>query len=294
MGISKSLTFQYQGISSVLALLAQMACIASIDKIGRRWAMIGGNLANCLFFTIATIMLAVFPPATNSNASASWAFIAVTWLYNISFSATNGPLSWIVPAEIFDTRTRSKGVSIGVMVSFAFNTMIGQVTPIAMERIGWRFYILFVVCNFTNAVYFWATQPETKKRPLEEMNYLFTNAPYVFDCVSMVVVVVVVVVVGMIADFYDQVVRADDGHEGLHDKRPAAPRRGGREEGEHSDTRGGQSLRISMLPATRAFQRLSVIEPGQRLRVAHWTKDVSIAFKVRFTGISNHRLDPIA
>jgi MFS family permease len=193
MGISKSLTFQYQGISSVLALIAQMVCIASIDKIGRRWAMIGGNLANCLFFTIATIMLAVFPPATNSNASASWAFIVVTWLYNISFSATNGPLSWIVPAEIFDTRTRSKGVSIGVMVSFAFNTMIGQVTPIAMEKIGWRFYILFVVCNFTNALYFWATQPETKKRPLEEMNYLFTNAPYVSICAS--------IVLGMNADF---------------------------------------------------------------------------------------------
>lgn len=106
----------------------------------------------------------------------------------------------IVPAEIFDTRTRSKGVSIGVMVSFAFNTMIGQVTPIAMAKIGWRFYVVFVVCNFTNAVYFWATQPESKfirsarlcicrpladvyalakKRPMEEMNYLFTNAPYV-------------------------------------------------------------------------------------------------------------------
>jgi hypothetical protein len=273
MGISKSLTFQYQGISSVLALLAQMACIASIDKIGRRWAMIGGNLANCLFFTIATIMLAVFPPATNSNASASWAFIAVTWLYNISFSATNGPLSWIVPAEIFDTRTRSKGVSIGVMVSFAFNTMIGQVTPIAMERIGWRFYILFVVCNFTNAVYFWATQPETKKRPLEEMNYLFTNAPYVFGYVPMVVVI------EMIADFYDQVVRADDGHEGLYDKRSAAPRRGGREEGEHCDTRGGQSLRIPISPATCVFRRLS-IDSGPRLRVAHWEKNISIAFKV--------------
>lgn len=65
------------------------------------------------------------------------------------------------------------------MVSFAFNTMIGQVTPIAMGRIGWRFYLLFVVCNFTNALYFWAFQPETKRRPLEEMNYLFTNAPYV-------------------------------------------------------------------------------------------------------------------
>lgn len=89
-------------------------------------------------------------------------------------------MTGIVPAEIFDTRTRSKGVSIGVMVSFAFNTMIGQVTPIAMENIGWRFYILFVVCNLTNALYFWAFQPETKLRPLEEMNYLFTNAPYVY------------------------------------------------------------------------------------------------------------------
>lgn len=34
-----------------------------------------------------------------------------------------------------------------------------------------------MICNFTNALFFWAIQPETKKRPLEEMNYLFTNAP---------------------------------------------------------------------------------------------------------------------
>ena len=31
------------------------------------------------------------------------------------------------------------------MVSFAFNTMIGQVTPIAMTAVGWKFYVLFVV-----------------------------------------------------------------------------------------------------------------------------------------------------
>lgn len=60
----------------------------------------------------------------------------------------------IVPAEIFDTRTRSKGVSIGCMVSYAFNTMIGQVTPIAIDKIGYRYYILFIVCNFTNALFF--------------------------------------------------------------------------------------------------------------------------------------------
>lgn len=40
------------------------------------------------------------------------------------------------------------------MTSFAFNTMIGQVTPIAIEKIGYKFYIVFVVCNFINALFF--------------------------------------------------------------------------------------------------------------------------------------------
>ena len=42
-----------------------------------------------------------------------------------------------------------------------------------------------MVCNFTNALFFWAFQPETKKRPLEEMNYLFTNAPLFVPTMNM-------------------------------------------------------------------------------------------------------------
>lgn len=102
-----------------------------------------------------------------------------TWLYNISFSATCGPLSFIIPAEIFDTHTRSKGVSIATMVSFAFNTLIGQITDLSIKNIGWKFYMIFIIFNFTNAVYFWLTLPETKLLPLEEMNYLFNHAPWV-------------------------------------------------------------------------------------------------------------------
>ncbi|KAK5954265.1 hypothetical protein OHC33_004838 [Knufia fluminis] len=57
--------------------------------------------------------------------------------------------------------------------------MIGQVTPIAMTDIGWKFYLVFVVCNFTNAIFFWLFMPETAKRPLEEMNALFQHAPWI-------------------------------------------------------------------------------------------------------------------
>lgn len=34
------------------------------------------------------------------------------------------------------------------------------------------------VCNFTNAVFFWAVLPETARRPLEEMRALFSEAPW--------------------------------------------------------------------------------------------------------------------
>lgn len=102
----------------------------------------------------------------------------MTWLYNFSFSATCGPLSWIIPAEIFDTHTRSMGVALATMVSFAFNTLIGQVTDPAMVSVGYRYYYLFILCNFTNAATFYLFLPETARLPLEEMNYLFTNAPF--------------------------------------------------------------------------------------------------------------------
>ncbi|KAL4893887.1 general substrate transporter [Aspergillus ambiguus] len=177
IGIEGDETLRYQAINSVIALVAQFLCILFIDRFGRRWSLIGGNLGNAVTFIIACVLLAKFPPEVN-NTGAHWGFIIMTWLYNFSFSCTCGPLSWIIPAEVFDTRTRSKGVSIATMTSFAFNTMIGQVTPIAMTNVRYRYYFLFIICNFTNAVFFWMLLPETKKLPLEEMNYLFSNAPW--------------------------------------------------------------------------------------------------------------------
>jgi MFS family permease len=140
---------RYQAISSVIALVAQFLCILLIDRLGRRWPLILGNVGNMITFIIATALLASFPPkAGSTNGGAAWGFIIMTWLYNFSFSATCGPLSWIIPAEIFDMKTRSKGVSIATMTSFAFNTMIGQTTSVALNDktgIGWRWYILFIV-----------------------------------------------------------------------------------------------------------------------------------------------------
>ncbi|RDW56780.1 hypothetical protein BP6252_13964 [Coleophoma cylindrospora] len=176
IGINGTDTLRYQAINSVIGLLGEFLIMLFVDKVGRRTIIIWGNLAMCLTYIISTILLEQYPPS-NNNTGAHWAFVVMTWVFNFTF-ASMGSLSWIIPAEIFDTVTRSKGVAIAAMISFAFNTMIGQVTPIGMANSHWRFYLLFVITNFSNAVFFWAMLPETKKLALEEMNMLFSEAPF--------------------------------------------------------------------------------------------------------------------
>ncbi|EHK98147.1 putative High-affinity glucose transporter [Glarea lozoyensis 74030] len=146
IGIDGANALKYQAINNIIGLLGEGACVVFIDRLGRRRPLISGNLFNMVCFLVACILIAQFPPGVANNKAASWGFIICTWAYNFSFSATCGPLSWIIPAEIFDTKTRSKGVSIATMVSFAFNTMIGQITDVAMTNLGYRYYFLFIIC----------------------------------------------------------------------------------------------------------------------------------------------------
>jgi len=179
IGIGTTDALKYQAISNVLSVVAQLCTVLFIDKLGRRWPLIIGNAINGVCFIVVTAAIAKFPNASpGGQNSLGWLFIVVNWFYQISFSFTCGSLSWIIPAEVFDTKTRSKGISIGVMVSFAFNTMIGQITSPAIADIGWRYFLVFVVCNITNAIFFWAFMPETKMLPLEEMNALFSGTSW--------------------------------------------------------------------------------------------------------------------
>lgn len=57
--------------------------------------------------------------------------------------------------------------------------MIGQITDLAIQNIGYRYYIIFAVCNATNALFFWLVLPETKQVPLEEMHRMFEELPLI-------------------------------------------------------------------------------------------------------------------
>ena len=176
IGIPTGTTLLLQAVNAIIAFLGTSVCILIIDSVGRRPMEIYGAILMSITFIVNAALIKIFP-ATVNNTGAHWGFIVMTWVFNFIFFITSGPLSWAIPAELFGTAMRTKGVSWGAMTSFAFNTMIGQVTPIAIAAIGWKFYIIFIVCNLINALFFWAFLPETKGLNLEDMDDLFYNSP---------------------------------------------------------------------------------------------------------------------
>lgn len=57
IGIDSDSALKYQAINNILALIAQASCILFIDRLGRRWPLILGNLTNSLMFLIATVLI---------------------------------------------------------------------------------------------------------------------------------------------------------------------------------------------------------------------------------------------
>lgn len=129
VGVGTSQSLLYQGISYVWGIAGQLCTVLFIDRIGRRWTLIVGNLVCSVSFIVTAAAIARFPSAGASiQHSLLWAFLVFGWVFQFAFSMCCGSLSWVIPSEIFDTKTRAYGVAIGCLVSFAFNTMIGQIT----------------------------------------------------------------------------------------------------------------------------------------------------------------------
>lgn len=112
------------------------------DRWGRKPLLILGGLA-------MTVLLAIVCAFTEANlevnvkANGQYAFVM---LYNIVYGFTWGPMPWLLPAEIFPLRGRSKGMALATTSNWIFNFIIGMVSPDAFAGIGGYFYL--VIASF--------------------------------------------------------------------------------------------------------------------------------------------------
>ncbi|KAK1916272.1 hypothetical protein P3342_004089 [Pyrenophora teres f. teres] len=142
-----------------------------IDKIGRRWSVIGSS-AGC-----AICMFLIAGCLSKSSFSSAAAAVAFMFLYLDCFTLGILPVSWSYSAEIQPLRVRNKATAVGVFSHWMSNFVVVMVTPIGLDNIrGHYFWVWAVVCaSFVPLTYFFGV--ETSGRTLEEIDIMFFEKP---------------------------------------------------------------------------------------------------------------------
>jgi hypothetical protein len=71
------------------------------------------------------------------------------------------------------TSIRATGTATGYAIFNIIVILLTQITPLAIEEISWRYFLIFVICDAIFIVIFVLFYPETKNKTLEEIAALF-------------------------------------------------------------------------------------------------------------------------
>ncbi|KAG7562239.1 hypothetical protein FFLO_02325 [Filobasidium floriforme] len=160
-------------IQSVWSLVVTFVFITFlVDRIGRRKPLIIGPIFMAGFLAWQAGIASQFT-AGKGNSGLGIAGIASIFLFSGAFSMSYGPVSWIYQSEIFPMNLRAMGTSASTAANWLNNVIISQFTPIGLENLGWKFFLLFVATNLSNAVLAYFLFPETKGKTLEEIAAVF-------------------------------------------------------------------------------------------------------------------------
>ena len=66
-------------------------------------------------------------------------------------------------------------MAVGISANWLWNFFVVMITPVILNRLAWKGYLIFMVLNFTFIPLVYFCYPETANLTLEEIDYIFTD-----------------------------------------------------------------------------------------------------------------------
>ncbi|KAI6869002.1 general substrate transporter [Hortaea werneckii] len=167
MGLTRNLSLILGGCTSLTYLLGSAIPLFVVDRFGRRALLIASAGGLCLCFAMAAILLSL---GTTGGAYGATAFV---FLFQIFMGFGWLPMPWFYPSEVTTTRIRSRGQAFGGFINWMCVFTVVQITPIAIQNINWRTFIIFAVLCFCWMPIVYCFFPETSRLQLEDIDHLF-------------------------------------------------------------------------------------------------------------------------
>ncbi|CAO2653519.1 Nn.00g029300.m01.CDS01 [Neocucurbitaria sp. VM-36] len=167
--ISLVLTVVY-GVATTLGVIS---CGFWLDKVGRRTALLACYLAMIPSMALLVGFWVAFEKSGNQDLGLAKGILIGVFLTAFAFSGVMNAFGPTYASEIMPTEIRAAGVASGYFVFNALAIMIAQVTPIAIEKISWKYFLIFLImdCIFIMIAYLF--YPETKNMSLEHIGEAF-------------------------------------------------------------------------------------------------------------------------
>lgn len=172
---SDSAALLASGVYGVVKVLATALFVFFfVERVGRKWALVGSGLGMGILFFIIGAILKTHPPIVGGTISrASQAMAGLLYMYVVAYSFGWGPVPWIYCADIFPNRTRHYGLGFASAVQWFWNFVVSKETPTIEANLQWKLFMLFATINVGGMAAFSLFLPETKGRSLEEMDIIF-------------------------------------------------------------------------------------------------------------------------
>ncbi|KAL6890064.1 sugar transporter STL1 [Trichoderma evansii] len=146
-----------------------------IDRIGRKPLFVSMISLMAAAMAVQAALIYQVQNKTGIAHAAGIGATAMLFVFQGAFTVGFQATVWVYPSEILPLRLRQKGSSISTAANWIFNYMIVQITPIAIENIGWKTYIVFAILNATWVPIIFFFFPETKGLELEDVDRLFAG-----------------------------------------------------------------------------------------------------------------------
>ena len=145
-----------------------------VDRRGRKPVLLAGLVGmSASLFAVGAAVLILPADSTALFVVAAAAFVVFT----NTFSATWGPVLWVMLAEIFPLAIRGVAMAIATLFNWLSAFVISLTFPsfVASAGIGTAFIVFAVVGVVLFPVVWWMV-PETKERSLESLEAAFRNS----------------------------------------------------------------------------------------------------------------------
>ncbi|KAL1857460.1 hypothetical protein VTK73DRAFT_8083 [Phialemonium thermophilum] len=161
------------GVLQIFNWLVAVTAAFTVDRLGRRLLFLVSTAGMCVAFVVWTAISARNEQQHYENKGLGIGIVAMIFLFYLFYNVAMSPLPIAYLMEALPFTLRAKGLTLFNLAQFSTVVFNGFVNPVALEAIGWRYYIVFLCLVFVWFVVIFFFYPETRGLSLEEVTVVF-------------------------------------------------------------------------------------------------------------------------